>query len=100
MVYLHYALEEDEDITAYAESYCEYLTTGVAAKIAMIDALATLDPTSTDYADECYTELMSTTNYWFDPVIPSEFILVGDMCQAYQDLFIELEDRNITAFDD
>jgi hypothetical protein len=100
MVYLQYALESGDDISTYAASYCEYLTTGVADKMAVINALASYDATNTNFTDECYTELSSASNYWFDPVVPSTFILLGDMCQAYQDLFIELDNRNITYFDD
>lgn len=100
LVYLQYALLAGDNITTYADSYCKYLTTGIADKISMINTLASYDPSNSNFSEMCYTELTTTTNYWFDPVIPSEFILVGDMCQAYNDLFLELSNRNITIFDD
>jgi len=33
------------------------------------------------------------TNYWFDPVVPSTLIELEDMCAAYQELFIGLDEQ-------
>lgn len=44
--------------------------------------------------------LQDYDNYWFDPIIPSEYITYGDTCDAFQSLFIELDDLLITSMED
>jgi hypothetical protein len=77
-------LDGADDLGSYADDYCSNINTAVAAKTSFINVLSTMDPTDDDTFDDYCTEaIVEVTNYWFDPVIPSDMITVGDMCDSF-----------------
>jgi hypothetical protein len=44
--------------------------------------------------------MLSYANYWFDPLIPSQAITYGDMCEAFHELFQQLDYKEIDSFED
>lgn len=69
-------------VLVYIEDYCEYLNSTINEKISIISSLSELDTSSTDFDTECTTIISSSTNRWFDPMIPSTSISMSDMCTA------------------
>lgn len=84
--------DENADLTPRQRDYCTNLKGGVEQKIDLIDSLNLADTISTTYYDDCVALFSNDklVNWWFDPLIPSESITVGEMCIAYQDMFGEL----------
>ena len=87
--YIEYAYTElassnsSESIDDYASDYCTNFNDGVLAKLSFINSISTYTATASDFVTKCEAEIEEVTNYWFDPVLPSELITVGDMCEAY-----------------
>jgi hypothetical protein len=88
-----YADEEtsSDTVTIYIGDYCNNVADGTQEKINTIGQLNTIDTADSDYEDQCIDYLQQYDNYWFDPIIPSEYITYGDTCDAFQSLFSELE---------
>jgi hypothetical protein len=53
----------------------------------MINAISSISPKDEDYYNVCKSALKSALNYWFDPIIPSPVLTLGDMCDAYNEMF-------------
>lgn len=83
-----YANESDNPLRNYAKDYCDNLESTVGAKLAVINKLKTFNTNTTEFDDGCLDTLSKADNKWFDPLIPSELITYGDICQGFRELFI------------
>ena len=94
------ALEDSDSISIDAADYCANFKTDVESKISLINVISSYNSSSEDFIDNCLSALNSTSNPWYDPVIPSTQITLGDMCATLQHLYQDMDEDEITDFDD
>ncbi|CDW78257.1 UNKNOWN [Stylonychia lemnae] len=85
-------------LTTFANDFCENLSITVDNKLILVNRMmTTANNDKTDFDTDCIETLGHAQNVWYDPIIPSEIITYGDMCQGFKELFQQLKLRNITS---
>lgn len=83
-----------------AKDYCKSFKLIVKEKLSFINQLQSVADLSDKaaFSDRCVTHIRGLSNSWFDPSIPHDIISETDMCDAYHDVFSELEARGQLNF--
>eukprot|EP00347_Sterkiella_histriomuscorum_P023738 403333557 len=84
-------------LQTFAEDYCNNLESTVSSKLQIVNRLRTIDPNDAQFTDACLDSLNKSENKWFDPIIPSDIITYGDMCQGFRDLYSQLNQRGLNS---
>ena len=56
----------------------------------MVNKLLSLDPKITNFDDACTQIISATQSKWFDPVITSDIVSSNDICDAFKELYLQL----------
>lgn len=89
-----------ESIDAYIADYCNNIADGTQEKLTIIAQIDSIEITSQNFTDDCIDYVDDYANWWFDPIIPSETITYGDTCDAFKELFMQLELMAISSYED
>eukprot|EP00349_Pseudokeronopsis_sp_Brazil_P001302 CAMPEP_0202958092 /NCGR_PEP_ID=MMETSP1396-20130829/2438_1 /ASSEMBLY_ACC=CAM_ASM_000872 /TAXON_ID= /ORGANISM="Pseudokeronopsis sp., Strain Brazil" /LENGTH=282 /DNA_ID=CAMNT_0049675941 /DNA_START=316 /DNA_END=1164 /DNA_ORIENTATION=- len=90
-------LKDNKSITLFANDFCANSKDSVKARLLMLNDIYTVGPKSTIFKDKCSNALKNSAvmNPWYLPTVPTTILSFGDLCQAYQELFLQMESRSL-----
>ena len=60
----------------------------MANKLSLFYTLKSYNYNTKDFDDACLNLMNTADNKWFDPILPSELITYGDICQGFKELYL------------